>query len=91
MLFLEWRLKSKWSAMKLRVYRNSNVIWFKEKPDQEDKTLGKISLQVIVAKNDLPHPKKFMRWATLQVNPVLPPLHYFSPGQIYQIFQNNTQ
>ena len=46
MLFLEWRLKSKWSATKLRVYRNSDVIWFKEKPDHEDKTLGKISLQV---------------------------------------------
>ena len=46
MLFLEWRLKSKWSAMKLRVYRNSDVIWLKEKPDHEDKTLGKISLQV---------------------------------------------
>ena len=45
-LLLEWRLKSKWSAMKLRVYRNSDVIWSKEKPDQEDKTLGKISLQV---------------------------------------------
>ena len=45
-LLLEWRLKSKWSAMKLRVYRNSDVIWLKEKPDQEDKTLGKISLQV---------------------------------------------
>ena len=76
--------------MKLRVYRNSDVIWLKEKPDQEDKTLGKISLQVKkwpVSSQKIHNEMSYTAGQSSETpNCVISPW----PGQIYELFHNNT-